>query len=69
MSKLISGEDLMAMCEQAEKVLNSKGNRFYISSYLKGLRDAEKFHGITIPTHTTRESRSKVKEVSNGTND
>ena len=63
MSKLISGEELMALCEQAEKVINSKGHRFYITSYLKGLRDAEKFHGITLLTHTTRDSRSKVKEV------
>lgn len=59
MSKPISGEELMALCEQAEKVLDSKGRQFYVTSYLKGLRDAEKFHGISVPTHTTRESRSK----------
>jgi len=57
MKEPVSGQELIALCAQAEKTIESKGNRFYVTSYMKGLRDAEKYHGISVPTHTTRESR------------
>jgi len=61
MKEPISGQELIALCAQAEKTIESKGTRFYVTSYMKGLRDAEKYHGISVPTHTTRD-RSKKDE-------
>jgi len=58
----IAGEELLSICAHAEKTIESKGLRFYVTSYMKGLRDAEKHHGISVPTHTTRESRRKKDE-------
>jgi hypothetical protein len=62
MKEPISGQELIALCAHAEKTIESKGLMFYVTSYMKGLRDAEKYHGISVPTHTTRESRSKKDE-------
>jgi hypothetical protein len=51
------------MSSYARKVIESKGYQFYRYVYEQGIRDAEKFHGISVPTHTTRESRSKKNET------
>jgi len=61
MKEPISGQELIALCAHAEKNIEAKGLRFYVTSYLQGLRDAEKYHGISVPTHTTRD-RSKKDE-------
>ena len=61
MKEPISGQELIALCAHAEKNIEAKGLKFYVTSYMKGLRDAEKYHGISMPTHTTRD-RSKKDE-------
>lgn len=52
----LNGDELLAVCAYGEKTVMSKGNRFYLTSYLQGVRDAEKYHGIRRPTHSTRKS-------------
>jgi hypothetical protein len=29
---------------------------------MQGLRDAEKYHGISVPTHTTKEKKKEKKD-------
>ena len=52
-------EDLNRLSDHAKKAVEAKGYRFYRAVYEQGIRDAEKFYGIKVPTHTTRESRKK----------
>jgi len=63
MKEPVSGQELIALCAHAEKSIEAKGLRFYVTSYMKGLRDAEKYHGISVPVYTTRESRRKKDAV------
>jgi len=52
-------EDLDRLSDHAKKAVEAKGYRFYRAVYEQGIRDAEKFYGITEPTYTTRERRRK----------
>jgi len=60
--KPISKEERERMSCYARKVIEAKGYQFYRYVYEQGIKDAEKYHGISVPTHTTRESRSKKDE-------
>jgi len=54
---VLNGGELDSLAEYARKVVESKGYRFYKMPYLQGIRDAEKYHGISAPTFTTRKQK------------
>jgi len=59
----LTGSELLAICAYGEKTVTSKGNRFALTSYIQGIRDAEKYHGISRPTFTTRVSKSQKNKL------
>lgn len=58
----IDKENLDLLCAYAQKVVEAKGYRFYRYVYEQGIKDAEKYHGIKKPTHSTRKSGRKRDE-------
>jgi len=47
------------LAKQAKLVIEAKGWTFHKKSFLEGLASAERFHGISVPTHTTRDRSKK----------
>ena len=54
-------EDLEKLSAYARKVIESKGYTFYRAVYEQGIKDAERFYGITKPTYSTREIRKNER--------
>jgi len=43
------GEDLQRLCDYSKKVIEAKGWVFHKSSFIQGVREAEKFHNVMSP--------------------
>ena len=45
------------LAKQAKLVIEAKGWNFHKKSFLEGVDATERFHGITIPTCTTKKEK------------
>ena len=45
--------------KKAKLVVEAKGYNFHTQSFLEGMASAERFHGIKVPTCTTRDRSKK----------
>lgn len=57
----MTAEDLEKLSAYAKKVIEAKGYTFYRAVYEQGIKDAERFYGITKPTYSTREIRKNER--------